>query len=686
MKKQPMLNNFLLLTFVIMTFIVKAQPTNNPVHDYYPDSYKWTNSIKWNQTFNIMAYGGVADGNAQANTGTDNIAAFNAARDAAFAAGGGVVYFPAGTYFFTDNIYVKSGVVLRGETPSVTNALNDSFNPASNLLFPKYTLGAPRNSAFKRILSFDANNDINFGLVFIDVNRADIRFDCHPTLGRSKNVIILGVRNNNAAQLSPQVPAIFQPAWSCFPDVFESNILIQAYQNILLAKCRLNDSITDNFEQIGYVARSSKTWGPLYDTLKFVDQGTFRYSDHPAFQVNINHPFQALVQPPGAIPGNVYNWFSKNDSTVANANSQFTSYAPGFFRENIAIRDNWAYRTKRYGVFAAGVDMLISGNVIKDKQEKTDWLNPNGLSTSKGGIQFDGNRGIWINGGGRVLVENNITEGYQHLCLGGIGIGYLSNDGEGIVMDNQGSQFDEGVVIRNNDITCNWSGFYDIGNKNISFINNTIHANNAQNGGIFIECRATAPGGADDVPGKLSNIKVIGNKVDNWIFIDARAQEFGDCNEIRDNVGDNSGNIWWTCGANVLATGNTNFTSINPPGNCTPPAYNGNCINIEAMVVDSIEKATKRIYVSVKESTSSHSLATQVTLFPNPVKDVITIKREDMIGSALISIYSLSGIEIYKSETSDARHLINVSHLKNGLYIVQVVTNEKKYNFKLSKE
>ena len=35
-----LLNNFLLLPFVIMTFIVKAQPTNNPVHDYYPDSYE----------------------------------------------------------------------------------------------------------------------------------------------------------------------------------------------------------------------------------------------------------------------------------------------------------------------------------------------------------------------------------------------------------------------------------------------------------------------------------------------------------------------------------------------------------------------------------------------------------------------------------------------------------------------
>ena len=33
-------NNFLLLTFVIMTFIVKAQPTDKPVNDYYPDSYE----------------------------------------------------------------------------------------------------------------------------------------------------------------------------------------------------------------------------------------------------------------------------------------------------------------------------------------------------------------------------------------------------------------------------------------------------------------------------------------------------------------------------------------------------------------------------------------------------------------------------------------------------------------------
>jgi len=57
--------------------------------------------------FVVTAYG--------ATTGaTDNSAAFQAAIDAAYAAGGGIVLVPAGTWNFTAQVLIKAGVMVRG--------------------------------------------------------------------------------------------------------------------------------------------------------------------------------------------------------------------------------------------------------------------------------------------------------------------------------------------------------------------------------------------------------------------------------------------------------------------------------------------------------------------------------------------------------------------------------------------
>ncbi len=104
-------------------------PTDNPVAGFYGTAgyATWTDQIKWQQVFHINDYGGGA-----AKTGTENFTAFEKARDAAYAAGGGVVYFPAGTYNITlpdagdgsgdgpngRGLMLKSGVVIRGDEPN----------------------------------------------------------------------------------------------------------------------------------------------------------------------------------------------------------------------------------------------------------------------------------------------------------------------------------------------------------------------------------------------------------------------------------------------------------------------------------------------------------------------------------------------------------------------------------------
>ncbi len=90
-----------------------------------------------------------------------------------------VVYFSAGTYRFTDSIYLTDGVVMRGETPSVTDAKSSSYNPPSKLVFPKYEPrlsgeGTPNETAFKKIFITSPDTDSNIGIVNLDINRAGI--------------------------------------------------------------------------------------------------------------------------------------------------------------------------------------------------------------------------------------------------------------------------------------------------------------------------------------------------------------------------------------------------------------------------------------------------------------------------------------------------------------------------------
>lgn len=83
----------------------------------------------------------VADYGADASGTTDSTAAIQKAIDAAAAAGGGVVYFPAGTYHIqpqADRRYAlcvrKSGIVLRGAGPDKTFLLNTSFEMREKII------------------------------------------------------------------------------------------------------------------------------------------------------------------------------------------------------------------------------------------------------------------------------------------------------------------------------------------------------------------------------------------------------------------------------------------------------------------------------------------------------------------------------------------------------------------------
>jgi len=94
-------------------------PTDNPVAAFYNglEGYPaWTDRIHWDRAINMKTY-------AQGKTSLEK---FEHARDELAAQGGGVLYYPAGTYDFSDmpadgpsgrGLMLRHGVVIRGESP-----------------------------------------------------------------------------------------------------------------------------------------------------------------------------------------------------------------------------------------------------------------------------------------------------------------------------------------------------------------------------------------------------------------------------------------------------------------------------------------------------------------------------------------------------------------------------------------
>ncbi|MFY7802561.1 MAG: glycosyl hydrolase family 28-related protein [Limnoraphis robusta] len=482
-----------------------GEPVDNIIASFYgKDAYPWTNQLRWDCVYNINNF-----------SGSNLIEKFNKARDAAASNGGGVVYFPAGTYSFTDNIELKDGVILRGETPSVKEAKSANYSPPSKLVFPKYEPklsgnGTPNETAFKKISTNNPLQDSNIGFVNLEINRAAISILADMNAQKNKNIVVFGVRSNNVAKPDPKVPDLsFQEPWQRYSYRFAANLELTASENILVANNRINDQITDNFEQPGYQLKTRDK----KSTLTYSDgkKAIFHYGNHY---------------------GIVVNRFGKDGEGFQLAATPKTE--PGLFRPGVVIRDNWVYHTMRVAIHASGQGLIIQDNQIKDQANKQWWLDPTGMREATGAVTLE-NRAIdWS--GWDVLVEGNNYEVYRHLVGD---TGYLSVDGEGILIQECcGGTKVNGAIIRNNQGNA-YIGFYKVQEmQNVTLENNQL-SNNAD---ILVLADT------NNSPYAMKDVKVVNNQVGGNIV--AKASAGGSGNIIQGNMG-NGGKIEHTCSVEV---------------------------------------------------------------------------------------------------------------------------------------
>lgn len=492
--------------------VVDSQLTNNPIAAFYSEeAYAWSDRLPWGCVYNIKDF-----------PGETSDRQFEQAKAAAISQGGGVIYFPAGTYEFTDDLVLDDRIILRGETPKITQAKLDDFQPPSRLLFPQYKPqlsgeGTANNSAFKTIRTAHPETDSNLGLVYLDINRAGVQIKPDLASAQNRNIILFGLRSNNVAYPDERIPdRSFQGGWMRFSDRFTANFKINGYEHILVANNRLNDGITDTYEQPGYKVKGLKKNSIV--TYSEGDRVPFDYSAHHGITVNRSGQFDLAETP---------------------------TTQPGLFRQGITIRDNWIYHTMRSGIQASGQGLVIQDNEIHDKQGKQVWTHPTGLTQPRNANTFE-NRGIdWS--GHQVTIEGNEYEVYRHQIMDNR---YWSVDGEGILIQECcGGTSVKGAVIRGNRGNA-YIGIYKIPEiENVTIADNILLPAPIGESNIYISADTNRE------ESHMNNVRIENNQVPGNIVV--KASQGGRGNSIINNQGTGDGFLEFSC--QITTSGNRGF-------------------------------------------------------------------------------------------------------------------------------
>lgn len=577
MKQRNAFKLFLNLGLFFAAIGSMAQAIDNPYRTRYGGLQHWSDSLSW---------GNIIDATTRnvtpANDSVTNINNLRLLIDSLSAAGGGVIYFPAGLYNFSDSLELKSGVILRGETPTTTDARDSLYRPQSKLNFPKYIFdttanggnGTSNNTAFKWITC--AANASNFGLVNLDINRAKVFFmpknyyhapnpkgnggwaggalvngvpgTMLPT-NLPQNVLVYGIRENNVALPDPltpkMVPGWDQKAWQRYSWCFGSYIDIVVAKNGVVANCRLGDETTDNFNQPGYKGNNCALNLPKNDGGL---GAAFNYTDHYGIQLN---RFKTH--------GGIGSGLNSPMDVYANILYAYPDDEPMLYAPGNEILDNWIFKTMRVAIIAAGSKLKIKRNETHDLAGKIVYLLPGGTGCSVHGSTTFENRGIDFSGWGLEVDSNNI-EVFQHYSPK---TGANTPDGEFMLLQEccGGTPVND-YTLRGN-VGNSYIGFYFIRDiNNLKILNNTANVNIHSNfpNGIFVAAdvyNSSVPG--NFVPYSLTNTIIDGNTTSSGIT--ATGSKGGYNVTVSNNNSLNNYKITASCFVDVQ-TNNTGFASV----------------------------------------------------------------------------------------------------------------------------
>lgn len=440
---------------VLLHFGLKAQnentdiPTDNPVRKYGLD---WTNDFEWQQVISIDR--------AEGNTLEQRLE--NAQQELA-KRGGGVVFFPKGTYYFRDYIRLKPGIVLRGSEPvnsekhnpvvphEYPKAFIDAREPRYTLgtyfIFPRYNpvftgSGTPVSTAFKGIRSAEPENTEFCGVVNINIDNGHIALGTRQALKKNYkarkmkgNLLVFGCILSHTAVATAQVPQPFQHGWQRFTDVNFGAITLYACQNVLVANNRIPESTNGNFLMPACKLYPDKQAMKKGENLTTHDVW-FDYDNRTGIRINFMPVLHQLK---------IWEIHEELDRAVQNGTHE-NYVTPGTLAKGIVIRNNYIFSTGHGGIKTTGDGAYVAFNIVRCK--------PSVVLPTANGLYMDAHvndvRGIEVRGW-RWTIEGNDYEVHSNYTPNGI----KYNDGEGLMHESW-----ENVGVRDSKIINNTGNRY----------------------------------------------------------------------------------------------------------------------------------------------------------------------------------------------------------------------------------
>ncbi|MFZ4582109.1 MAG: T9SS type A sorting domain-containing protein [Paludibacter sp.] len=495
MKKQLI---FLLLCFLMSSNSIFA--SNNPIADFYNgvEGYPvWVNEVNWNNVITMT----------NKTSGAANFAEFKAQRDILYAQGGGVLYYPAGTYIFNipdgpndEGLMLKKGVVIVGETPAAdkvavtgkntttgqvdlmnhglgnmptkfkfTRRLSD-FGTATDSIPKMWNCIGQTKGANETSLSQNSHMGISwiemeFGYIYFGMDFSDgwastwgypittpATFTSY-TGGLGKQLNGWDARIPNGTHFMDPFSAT--KVWASSVGVVASKIFVFG---VKMTNCTPPNYVCNRIKQAKW---KQENGGWRFGARIGIDAKNVFVAnnviDYPTACFGYQAPTSAQNTTPASYKWLVYDYANAigidvNKNLVsACANRALVNQQEGFYEPNVIIRDNWIYNHGNKGIDVAGTWVVVKGNVNYRHHLGLSVAYPY-VATDQLHYAFDGWSYSTAESSADLLARfidyggHNVWFDDNRWC----GTGSRGNDGEGILSQRNNAIEVYSVAITNN--------------------------------------------------------------------------------------------------------------------------------------------------------------------------------------------------------------------------------------------
>jgi len=477
----------------------------NPISAFYGNMHgypAWTDSIKWENVIDMGSY----------TNGDNNFEKFENARDELYVQGGGVLYYPGGTYDFSDRptgpagrgLMLKKGVVIVGEAPEQDKyAVKSNEEPGLGALATKFVfpfverIDVDGETAYTPdvwncigIVPDESNGErlkdvTHVGIAWIDLDGAYVYMgpdmDWGVVYGTSEGWLtpLLKMEPQNWLSRTPD-GTFFMDPWAGSP--LSGKKYYKTDGRRFIFGCRLNNAALTNdvvdygFGPDGYAggfrfgARIT-----VYGSNVFVANNAIPMSDK-----NFIYSQLTIDKKNGGTEALRNLMFDYGNGIGIDINKQLvsqcdnrTNFETGpFYEENVVILDNWVYNHGNKGYEFSGKEVIVKGNVNYRHFLGVDYANPNGDNVYGLGTNWHLSRT-----GYSVSMENSpdfLSRAFDYGGMNGwidnnwytgTGTALPANDGEGILLQRHtGSENFSWAITRNSQGTTGkeaYMGPYD---------------------------------------------------------------------------------------------------------------------------------------------------------------------------------------------------------------------------------